>query len=384
MTEIRNAHSSLLVFADDWGRHPSSCQHLVKHLLAKHPVFWVNTIGTRKPKFDLMTLKRGLGKFRQWLGRSASEAKMLPKNLTLLSPKMWPAFSNRLDRWLNQKLLMRSLRRLVDSQSEPPIAITTLPIVADLMELLHVKRWVYFCVDDFSKWPGLDGKTLGKLERIVVEKAERIICVSEHLQERLQKMGRESHLLTHGVDLEFWQQKSDEDFPELTNLPRPLIVFWGVLDRRMDLNFVGQLARDLQQGTILLVGPENEPDPNLFALPRVRKLGAIPFSHLPALARQSDVLIMPYADLPVTRAMQPLKLKEYLATGKPCIVSDLPANREWADCLDLASSPLQFSEQVRQRLTSGLPDSQRRERERLQSESWSSKAGDFEKYISHG
>ena len=37
----------------------------------------------------------------------------------------------------------------------------------------------------------------------------------------------------------------------------------------------------------------------------------------PALAREAAVLIMPYADLPVTRAMQPLKLKEYLATDRP-------------------------------------------------------------------
>jgi hypothetical protein len=36
---------------------------------------------------------------------------------------------------------------------------------------------------------------------------------------------------------------------------------------------------------------------------------------------------MPYADLAATRAMQPLKLKEYLATGRPVVVRDLPATR---------------------------------------------------------
>ena len=38
---------SLLVFSDDWGRHPSSCQHLVRNLLDRYPVVSVNTIGTR-------------------------------------------------------------------------------------------------------------------------------------------------------------------------------------------------------------------------------------------------------------------------------------------------------------------------------------------------
>ncbi len=48
---------------------------------------------------------------------------------------------------------------------------------------------------------------------------------------------------------------------------------------------------------------------------------------LPALAQQASVLIMPYADLPVTRVMQPLKLKEYLATGRPVVAA--PLRRCW-------------------------------------------------------
>ena len=57
--------------------------------------------------------------------------------------------------------------------------------------------------------------------------------------------------------------------------------------------------------------------------------------------------------------VQPLKLKEYLATGKPCVVRDLPACREWADSLDLADSPESFVAAVKRRLEEGLPESQR-------------------------
>src|SRR5438094_4010940 len=56
--------SSLLVFADDWGRHPSSCQHLIRHTLGRYDVYWVNTIGTRTPRLDWATLTRGLEKAR--------------------------------------------------------------------------------------------------------------------------------------------------------------------------------------------------------------------------------------------------------------------------------------------------------------------------------
>jgi hypothetical protein len=83
---------------------------------------------------------------------------------------------------------------------------------------------------------------------------------------------------------------------------------------------------------------------------------------------------MPYADLPVTRAMQPLKLKEFLATGRPVVVRDLPATRPWADCLDVADTPRSFSEAVRLRLQTGLPEQQKVGRARLAGESWAEKA----------
>ena len=107
----------------------------------------------------------------------------------------------------------------------------------------------------------------------------------------------------------------------------------------------------------------------------------LPFGQLPTLAHEAAVLVMPYADLPVTRAMQPLKLKEYLATGKPVVVSDLPATREWADCLDLADTAETFAQAVRRRLTVGLPETQEAARARLASESWAEKARTFERWI---
>jgi hypothetical protein len=125
------SRTPLLVFADDWGRHPSSCQHIVLHLLPDHPTTWVNTIGTRTPRFDLATIRRAAGKLRQWAGRGQqSTAETLPANLTVINPRMWPWLTRRSDRWLNRALLLRQVGRVVQAMPEPPIAVTTLPIVA--------------------------------------------------------------------------------------------------------------------------------------------------------------------------------------------------------------------------------------------------------------
>jgi glycosyltransferase involved in cell wall biosynthesis len=371
----------LLVFADDWGRHPSSCQHLIRRLLDRRPVYWVNTIGMRRPRFDLATLRRGLEKLRHWTGRATVQGER-PPNLHIVNPWMWPYMSTGFDRWINRELLLRQLRRLLRTLPAPPVAVTIIPVVADLVGRLPVRRWVYYCVDDFSAWPGLDNEPLRRLEEILVERADRLITVSEPLQSRLAARGRESSLLTHGVDLEFWLGRGPRvEIAALENLPRPLLLFFGIVDRRMDVAWVRRLGAELDTGTILLAGPLVDADPELLRLPRVVHLPPVAFEQLPHLAREAAVLLMPYTDEPVTRAMQPLKLKEYLATGKPVVVRDLPANQGWADCLDLATTAEQFVRAVRLRLVTGLPGNQREARARLAGETWEEKARCFERWI---
>jgi glycosyltransferase involved in cell wall biosynthesis len=371
----------LLVFADDWGRHPSSCQHLVRQLLDHYPILWVNTIGTRKPCFNLATLQRGAEKLRHWFS-APRLSDPLPTNLRVVNPLMWPWFGSTFGRWLNRGLLAHQLAARIGELPESPVAVTTLPVVADLIDVLPVRRWVYYCVDDFSEWPGLDGETLRRMEEKLVRKADSLIAVSSTLQEKLASMGRDAHLLTHGVDLDFWTNPpASASLPSLAGLERPLVIFWGVVDRRMDTAFVRELDGALTRGTIVLAGPQADPDPVLPALPRVVRLGALPFAQLSNLAREAAVLVMPYADMPVTRAMQPLKLKEYLATGKPVVVRDLPATRCWSDCLDLADTPASFAQSVLTRLEQGLSQDQQTARESLIGETWTEKARWFENWV---
>lgn len=371
---------SLLVFSDDWGRHPSSCQHLVRQLLPRYEVAWVNTIGMRTPRLDWATVTRGVEKLRHWSKPRGKVDDPLPAHLRVVNPRMWPWFGSGMSRWLNKRMLGSALTRVAKAMPSLPVAVTTLPIVADLVGVLPVRRWVYYCVDDFSQWPGLDSATLQRLDEELVRKVDVVVCVSETLQCRVKGMGRESHLLTHGVDVEFWRAEGRAGgVPELAELPRPLVVFWGVVDRRMDVAFVHALAKDMTEGTVVIIGPQNDADPALFGPANVAQVPPLPFAALPLVAREASVLVMPYADLPVTRAIQPLKMKEYLATGRPVVVRDLPATRPWADCLDLAASPGEFAALVRQRLA-GVPAAQAAARGRLDGEGWQAKARDLERW----
>jgi glycosyltransferase involved in cell wall biosynthesis len=353
---------------------------LISQLLDRRQVLWVNTIGTRTPHLDLATISRGLEKLGHWASPNQS---CLPPNLKVINPRMWPWFGSTWSRRVNRFLLLRQLTPHLRLLPTPPTAVTTLPLVADLIGKLPVHSWVYYCVDDFGAWPGLDQITLRRMEQDLVQKADSIVAVSDVLVEKLARSGRTAHLLTHGVDLRHWQTENPAPkvLTKLEALEHPLIVFWGLVDSRIDAGMVRRLDERLSQGTILLIGPKGDPDPALFTSRHLVHLGPVSYEELPHLAHLAAVLIMPYADLPVTRAIQPLKLKEYLATGKPVVVRDLPATRSWADCLDLADSPESFAQAVVRRLQEGLSLEQKESRLRLEEEDWASKARDFERWV---
>jgi hypothetical protein len=382
--------SPLLIFSDDWGRHPSSCQHLVKRLLGTRQVVWVNTIGTRPPRLDLRTARRVLEKLDHWRRPTSvptgpsHEGKSAPAAApTVIAPRMWPSFASTLSRRLNRTMLRSALLPVIEKMPRPPVIVTTLPIIADLVGELPAERWVYYCVDDFAGWPGYDGATMQRMERDLVPRMDVTIAASDALAESLTRMGARPQVLTHGVDLAEWSAplKSPAAPAELAGLAPPYVLFWGVIDRRMDSGWIRALSNRLTEGTIVLMGPQEDPDPVLAGLPRVAIRPPVPFDRLPALAAHAAALVMPYIDAPVTRAMQPLKLKEYLATGRPAVVRRLPATQAWADACDVCNDADAFTAAVLARLSGTLAAGQAQARQRLALESWDRKAAAFQDWI---
>jgi glycosyltransferase involved in cell wall biosynthesis len=379
LVETLPDRARLVVFSDDWGRHPSSAQHLIRRLLPRYRVDWINTVGTHRPRLSLGDLRRGVEKVKGWTAgtrKSEPVAAVGPLEPVVHAPVHWPGFKTGAERMLNRVLLRRALAGVLDGEPKPAAVITTVPITADLAASFPGVRWIYYCVDDFAEWPGLDGDTLRRMELDLLRHAATVICVSDVLKRRLAGLGVSAHLLTHGVELEHWQGVRRR--PLCGPGRRPTLLYWGHADARLDADILLHLAETCD---VRMAGRYDEVDGRLIRQRCITWIGPVPYERLPELASEADVLIMPYADLPVTRAMQPLKLKEYLATGLPVVATPLPANRAWGDAMDLNADPDKFAKLCLARARRSLPDSQARARQRLAFESWENKALQFEQWI---
>lgn len=373
----------LVIFADDYGRHPSSCQHLINCMIAHREVLWINTIGTRRLSLSMDDMKRGLEKIRQWQHFATKPTANGP---IVYNPPMLPSFSSRVARKLNANILSMFVSRAIERHlSADPIIITTIPVTSDLVGRIPARRWLYYCVDDFAAWPGLDTTTLQHMEQKLLSLVDDVTVVSEPLAERARAVGHKPTIITHGIDLEIWARtgkiNSDNSVLKyLADLPRPCAVFWGLIDPRIDNDVLAMFA-EMWNGSIALVGPTQGSTDALKSISNVHLTGSVPREHLPHVAQLADMLIMPYRKCEVTRAMQPLKLLEYLATDKPVVCTDLPALTAWADCCDVVDNA-NFAKRACEVYARGLTDMQRHNRNRrLPNESWQAKARSMELMI---
>ena len=371
-----NSQPRLVVFGDDWGRHPSTIQHYIRGLLSYYEVDWINTIGTRRPRLTLADLWRGLEKIRSWIALHQSVALQAAGVIRIHSPIHWPSFHRGWERKLNRAMLLHSLREVLERPPTPTAVITTTAITADLVRAHPHLNWVYFCQDDFPAWPDLDSNTLLSMENEFLPFMRAIVVVSDQLQTRFQRIGYGSSILTAGVDLRMWSNVRRKPPPPPGM--RPVATFWGSADPRLDVAICEAIAAECE---LVIVGPRGRVSPRLLHNPSVHWRGAVPYSQLPLIACQTDVLVMPYASTPATLAMQPLKMKEYLATGLPVVATPLPATQPWANAMDIIADPVEFAACVVRRARAPLPASQKLAREQLRDEGWEAKSQQLERIL---
>lgn len=117
-----------------------------------------------------------------------------------------------------------------------------------------------------------------------------------------------------------------------------MLGYLGLLDARMDVDLVAGLADARPDWDIVMIGPADaQPDARL-SRPNVRCLPAVPYARLPEALASFDVALLPYVRSALTRAINPLKLREYLASGLPIVATSLPEVKRFAPEVALADT----------------------------------------------
>ena len=352
-----------LVLSDDWNGLPNSAKHLFRHVLPGNRVFWWNVI-TRLPRLsrsDAGKVIRVLGQWgKQLVGagrRASAEQGDSPGAPHTATPWMIPWFKP-LVRRLNRASLARRFERLArEHHIRNPIVLTTFPSTVDFVRFVPAAAKVYYCVDEWLHYPGLNPADWQVMENELIEHVDGVVATSRDLEKKGRRC-RASLYLPHGVDFEHFQAVSQQGppVPALEKLARPIVGFFGLIAPWVDLRVVAALGRAFPKLSFVLIGKAVVGMQELSKLPNVHFLGMIPYEQLPAYARYFNVGLIPFARNELTEAVNPLKLLEYYALGLPVVGTRLRELEGLAGPLYLASDEAEFCAQVERALGNASGD----------------------------
>jgi glycosyltransferase involved in cell wall biosynthesis len=212
---------------------------------------------------------------------------------------------------------------------------------------------VYDWMDDWEQFeilPVKNPKTLADLNQRILERADIVLTVSEKLWQRAKAVSRNTFLVPNATDYELFRRAADGKpvIPStMASIPSPRIGYFGSIGDRIDFSLLRQIAEAHPDWSIVMVGSvwpnKRDQAEALGSLPNVYFLGAQPYQTLPAFLRGFDVCIIPHTRDALTASMDPIKLYDYLASGKPIVCTPVAGVERFAEVLYIAETPTRFA-----------------------------------------
>ncbi len=374
----------LIVFGEDWGALPSSTQHLISHLAKQRRVVWVNSIGLRRPVFNINDIKRIFTKIFNSLFKSVSRESShtyLPhNNFYIVNPYTLPAPSSRFARWIASQLLIFQILPVVKKANlTSPILWISLPTAVDVAGKLGDSALVYYCGDDFSALAGVDHKTVSKCEKELARRANIILSSSEKLARKFPPV--RSYFLPHGVDYSLFSQPS----PRATDMPddgRPVAGFYGSISEWLDIDMLQETIKKMPDWHFIFIGKPVIDIKKLKVFSNVYFLGERAHWQLPSYSQHWTASLLPFVNNAQIQSCNPLKLMEYLAAGRPVISTNFPAIEPYRGLIQTINNSHEMIEALRSgEHLNHLPHFSEALRNTVSKNSWTAKAQQVNQWL---
>jgi glycosyltransferase involved in cell wall biosynthesis len=283
----------------------------------------------------------------------------------------------RLNRWFARRALRRALALMGAGEVVLWFAV---PHPEFLVGQLGECMVVYYCIDDYAAHPGVDSERLRACDAELTRKADRVFVAPPALVAPKRAANASTVYSPHGVDAELFGRAmlAETEVPAAARaLPPPIIGFFGSLAPWIDVALIAALARARPNYSLLLIGHVSTDVTELAQLPNVHLAGAQPYESLPNWAKCFDVAIIPYRQTLQVQNANPLKLREYLATGKPVVSTYNPEVARFAGLVRLADNEQTFIRQVDAALHDRDPLGERRRVDSVRNSTWDARVAEI-------
>jgi glycosyltransferase involved in cell wall biosynthesis len=365
---------------DWWYHHPHSKNHLMRRFArAGNKVIFVNSIS-----MGLAPMKSGevLPRIKRKLKSYAKLARTTEEGITVVSPAIVPFFGNRAAAAANQRLLTVQIASLAKRRGlSRPILWIAIPTAVSVVGRMRESLVIYHVSDKYDANTmdhATDPALILELHNRAIETADLVFYSSRKLLAEADRGQEKSHLLEQAVDFDHWSTVSNGDLhvpAEIEGIPHPRIGYFGAIEPWLiDQELIAEAARKRPKWNWIFIGNKSK-GLEIEKLPTVHFLPPVRYEDLPRYAAGFDVCVLPWnTEVPFTSYGSAIKVREYLASGKPVVISPLPEYESMSNVLRIARSRDQFMDLVADALKEEGRDQMHARQDAVRNGTWDARA----------
>lgn len=312
--------------------------------------------------YPLMMKKRGVS-----IVKLNEKAFMI--NLTALFPESDNVFS-KIDRNLLVKKILWALKQL---KLDDYILWISEPRIVDIAKKIPAKIRLFDAVDNLLLHPQLK-RFQDKIRRSYewVNHNADLICIASDSQREMFSSASKLFLLPNGVDPIFLEHKNYLIPNDIASVKKPLVGYVGVLQERIDVNLLKKVIELLPDYSFIFVGKVIAISyfDSLKKYRNVYFLGNRKYTDIPNYLHSFDACIIPHKVSEFTGFMNPLKIYEYLASGKPVISTPVSGTENFRKYIYLAKDDETFSSAIVKAISENSEILEKGRREAVSPHSW--------------
>ena len=328
-------NQSIICFAgeDWWYHHQHSKNHIMRRLArAGNSVIFVNSISMGLPG---LASRDFLAKVRRKLRSYARAVRVTDEGIIVVSPPVLPFYSSRLARAINRRLLAAQIKLLmVAFDMRRPILWIAIPTAGEVVGRLDESALIYQVSDKYDA-NQMDHATasnvIAEMHEDLLSRADLVYYSGRKLFEeetaKNAELAGKARLLEQGVDYDHFASATSLEWtqPEdIAGVGHPRLGYFGAVDPWLiDQQLVRYVSQRRPEWQWVIVGLRASPL-EIESLPNVHYLGSKPYSTMPQWAAAFDVCVLPWVtDNEFVNYGSPIKVREYLATGKPVVITPI-------------------------------------------------------------
>ncbi|MDT5271758.1 MAG: hypothetical protein QOH49_3944 [Acidobacteriota bacterium] len=365
---------------DWWYHHPHSKNHLMRRFArAGNRVVFVNSISMGLPGLGNKDLvPRVVRKLRSY----AKLARTTPEGITVVSPAALPFYGSRAARALNRRLLAAQVGWLARRRGlKRPVLWVAIPTAAEMIGHLDESLVVYHVSDKYdenSMDHATDPAAIRRLHEHALDRADLIFYSGRKLLEEATRGRERSHLLEQAVDFEHWSRVGSGELEvaeAVARIPSPRLGYFGAVEPWLiDQELIKRAAVERPEWQWVFIGNKSR-GVEVESLPNTHFLPPVAYDELPRYAAGFDVCVLPWeTERAFTSYGSAIKVREYLATGKPVVISPLPEYEPMSDVLRIARSRENFFRLVEDALAESDPEASLKRQRAVQDGTWDARA----------